>query len=208
MKSVLKVIKTDWKRSKEAVALGNRTQARLFCQYILENTMETAEILAETPIETSIYGEIISDYELERGKPMPSKFHAIIQSNLGFYLRSRYNSRFKILTELSIRLQSKKYVPDIALYDKDASDWREEEIEMTLPPLLTVEIESPSQGTNEMKAKADKYLAAGVKSVWLVMPALGGVMVFHAGTKARFYSDGDVIDDVVSIRIPVDEIFE
>ncbi|MFY7998077.1 MAG: Uma2 family endonuclease [Candidatus Kapaibacteriota bacterium] len=170
--------------------------------------MITAQMLAETPIETSIYGEAISDYELERGKPMPSKLHSVIQSNLGFFLRSRYGSRFQILTELSIRLQSNKYVPDIALYDKNASDWSEEEIEMILPPLLAIEIESPSQATDEMKAKTDKYLAAGVRSVWLVMPALLGVMVFHPGAKARFFSDGDVIDDVLDIRIPIAEIFE
>lgn len=184
------------------------TRAAFFVKYILENTMETAQMLAETPIETSIYGGTISDYELERGKPAPSKLHAVIQSNIATSLQYRYKPQFRLLMEIDLRLFGKKYVPDIALYDKNSSDWREEEIEMTLPPLLAVEIESPSQATDEMKSKADKYLAAGVKSVWLVMPALGGVMVFHSGAKARFYSDGDVIDDALDIRIPVEEIFE
>jgi Uma2 family endonuclease len=171
--------------------------------------MKTAQILAETPIKTSIFGEtILSDYELQRGKPMPSKLHSVIQTNIATFLKYGYKPQYQVLTELSIRLQGNKYVPDIALYDKNASNWQEEEIEMTLPPLLAIEIESPSQATDEMKAKADKYLSAGVRSVWLVMPALAGVMVLHSAAKARFFSDGDVVDEVLSIRIPVGEIFE
>lgn len=139
---------------------------------------------------------------------MPSKLHSAIQSNVSFVLRHNYTSRFKILPELSVRLLGNKYVPDIALYDKDASDWRVEEIEMTAPPLLAIEIESPSQSTNQMTEKAHQYLAAGVKSVWLVFPALAGVMVYHKGRKPRFVADGDLVDDVLDIRIAIDEVFE
>jgi Uma2 family endonuclease len=170
--------------------------------------METAQMLAETPVDTSIYCKTISDYELERGKPAPSKLHAVVQSNIAASLQHRYIHQFRLLMEIDLRLLGKKYVPDIALYDKYASDWQEEEIEMLLPPLLAIEIESPTQATGLMKEKADKYLAAGVKSVWLVLPALAGVMVLHPNTKARFYSEGDLVDDVLDIAIPVEEIFE
>jgi Uma2 family endonuclease len=165
--------------------------------------METAQMLDETEI-----AETISDYELERGKPMPSKLHSAIQTNIATSLKYNHKHRFKVLSELSVRLLGDKYVPDIALYDKDASDWREEEIEMTTPPLLAIEIESPSQSTNQMTEKAQKYLAAGVKSVWLVFPALVGVMVYHEGRKPRFFSDGELVDDVLDIRVAIDDVFE
>lgn len=123
--------------------------------------------------------EEISDYEMERGKPMPSKLHSVIQANLSYLLKCLYKSRFRALSELAIRLDGNKYVPDICLYSVDASNWHEEEIEMTEPPLLAIQIESPRQSTYEMKEKADTYLAAGVRSVWIVLPALAGVMVLH-----------------------------
>lgn len=165
--------------------------------------METVQ----THHPASMAKEEISDYELERGKPMPSKVHAATQTNVLDAL-ARYKKQYRRLTELSLRLQGEKLVPDIALYAQDASDWHENEIEMTLPPLLSIDIVSPSQSIDEMKEKADKFFAAGVRSVWLVLPALAGVMVLHPEEKARFYSDGDIIDDALGIRIPVDEVFE
>jgi Uma2 family endonuclease len=165
--------------------------------------METVQTLHPA----SMAEEEISEYEIERGKPMPSKVHATTQTNVLDAL-VRYKKQYRRLTELSLRLQGEKLVPDIALYAEDASDWHENEIEMTLPPLLSIEIVSPSQSIDEMKEKADKYFAAGVRSVWLVLPALAGVMVLHPEEKARFYSDGEIIDDALGIRIPVDEVFE
>ena len=38
-----------------------------------------------------------SPYEIERGKPMPSKNHAFVQGNLYFHLRSMFE-QFQILT--------------------------------------------------------------------------------------------------------------
>lgn len=166
--------------------------------------METAHIHQPA----SLMEKEMSEYEIERGKPMPSKLHSLIQMNIGFAIKARYKFQYRVLSELSIRLDGDKFVPDISIYSLDASDWHEEEIEMTEPPLLAIEIESPSQSTDDMKAKADKYLAAGVRSVWLVLPALAGVMVLHDGEKAQFYSDGEIMDDALGIRIPVEEVFE
>ncbi len=165
--------------------------------------METTELAQPAPYQA----KGLSDYEIERGKPMPSKVHATTQTNVIVAL-AKYKKQYRQLTELSLRLQGEKLVPNIALYAEDASDWHENEIEMTLPPLLSVEIVSPSQSIDEMKEKADKYFAAGVRSVWLVLPALAGVMVLHAGERARFFSEGDIVDDALGIRIPVDEVFE
>jgi Uma2 family endonuclease len=166
--------------------------------------METVSMLAEE----AHLGTTISDYEIERGKPMPSKLHSVIQINIGSAIKMRYKSRYRVMSELSVRLHGNKYVPDIVVYSQDASNWHIEEIEMTTPPLLAIEIESPSQATDEMKAKADKYLAAGVRSVWLVMPALGGIMVLQSEKKARFFSEGNVVDEELGIEIPIDEVFE
>ena len=47
--------------------------------------------------------ETLSDYERERGKPMPSKNHSVAQFRLIVAL-SRYSSDFSILPELNLKL--------------------------------------------------------------------------------------------------------
>jgi Uma2 family endonuclease len=159
------------------------------------------------PAAPPALGDEYSEYEKERGKQMPSKQHSIVQSNLIYLLKSLYKTRYRVLSEITVRLGEHKYVPDIAVYARDASDWTKEEMEMTAPPLLAIEIESPSQSTGEMKDKADTYLAAGVRSVWLAFPPLATVMVMRLNAKAQFYSDGEVVDETLDIRVPVEEIF-
>jgi Uma2 family endonuclease len=186
-------------------------QIHLFFFAAMETTIEATMETAERAYRAESRSEELSDYETERGKPMPSKRHSLIQTNIGTAIKNRYKRQYRTMSELSMRLHGEKFVPDLAVYPFDASDWSKEEIEMTLTPLLIVEIESPSQSTDEMKEKADKYFAAGVRSVWLVLPALAGVMVLHPESKSRFFSEGeivDVVDDVLNIRIPVDEVFE
>jgi Uma2 family endonuclease len=170
--------------------------------------METSPTLEQTgAVEHDFAEATLSDYELERGKPMPNKKHAVTQGNLMDALLP-YKADYKRLPELSIRLEGQKYVPDIALYGLYASDWNEPETEMMIPPLLAIEIVSPSQSVDEMKAKADQYLAAGVKSVWLVFPALAGIMILQAERKPRFFSEGELVDEALDIRIVIDEVFE
>ena len=49
-------------------------------------------------------GPEISDYELERGKCMPSLNHGIVQSNLIMELGSRYRSQFRLMSEININI--------------------------------------------------------------------------------------------------------
>lgn len=158
-------------------------------------------------VETKSNETALSEYELDRGKPIPNKQHSITQANLLDVLL-RYKQQYKRLPELSLRLLGEKFVPDIALYATTASDWHQPETEMTLPPLLAIEIVSPSQTMEEMTIKAHKYIAAGVRSVWLVLPLLAGVMVLHTGQKTRFFSEGNLVDEELGIEIPIDEVFE
>lgn len=42
----------------------------------------------------------LSEYELERGKPVPSKNHAIVQSNLLFSIRQYFGNLYQVLPDL------------------------------------------------------------------------------------------------------------
>jgi len=66
------------------------------------------ETLETQPAETPP----LSDYEVERGKPMPSESHGIAQANLIGEIAK--DKRFRPISELRILLPSgKPYIPDI-----------------------------------------------------------------------------------------------
>jgi hypothetical protein len=56
-----------------------------------------------------------SQYELERGKPIPSKNHSIIQKRITKFIEEKYPNKFEILPELSldIRTAGREKVPDL-----------------------------------------------------------------------------------------------
>jgi Uma2 family endonuclease len=150
--------------------------------------------------------QIATDYESERGKPMPSRNHSMAQ----FYLTlafSPYQDKYSILPELSLELGGNPLTPDICVYPKLASDWRHDEIKMTDPPLTAVEILSPTQGIDDLVRKSDAYFAAGVKSCWIVLPAVKGIAVLQPGEDVTVYSKGELNDPATGITVKVEEIF-
>ena len=54
-----------------------------------------------------------------------------------------------------------------------------------LAPDLVVEVTSPSQGRAEMGAKAQWWLSAGVRLVWIILPETRAVEVWRGGGPAR-----------------------
>ena len=79
---------------------------------------------------------------------------------------------------------------------------------MTDMPLLAIEIISPTQGTLELMNKFDIYFEGGIKSCWLVEPLPGSVIVLSSPDKAQTFISGEVIDEIVDIRVPIDELFK
>ncbi len=151
----------------------------------------------------------VSDYELERGKPMPNAIHSFAQSNLIVALKSRYKKQYKIFSELTIEVGEKTATPDIAIYPYFELDWTKRvPAAKAEPPLVAIEIISPSQTLVEMLDKADMYFAHGVKSRWIAQPELQTISVLHPGEKPRTFDSGMVEDMLVGIQIPIEEVFE
>ncbi len=150
--------------------------------------------------------QIATDYELERGKPIPSRNHSIVQFNLTLAF-SAYRKEYSILPELTLELGGPPVTPDISIYPKLSPDWRHDEIKMTKPPLTTVEILSPRQSMDDLVQKAETYFEAGVQSCWIVLPAVKGVAVLVPGEGTTLYSKGEVKDPATDITVNVEEIF-
>lgn len=129
----------------------------------------------------------VSQYELERGKPMPSKLHGRVQRILGAELLTAYGEKFNLFSELSTDLSEWESAPDISIYPKAEIDYSEDEVWVTEPPLCAIGILSPTKGLQELISKARKHFGYGVKSCWLVIPGLKNIYVFSGQTSMRFF---------------------
>ncbi len=155
----------------------------------------------------SLLAEVAAAYEIERGKPMPSKNHSITQMLLGAELVTLYRDKVTVMSELSLALNGQLYTPDISVYPKLAIDWVTDEIRMTEPPLLIIEILSPTQGMQELMTRFKEYFTAGVCSCWLVQPALRMISVFTPDMTPHIFSSGTVLDNAAGISVAMDKIF-
>lgn len=71
--------------------------------------------------------------------------------------------------------------PDLAYVRAGREPGPETEGYPDIAPDLVVEVASPSQGRVEMRAKARKWLNAGVRLVWIVLPEARTVEVWQDG---------------------------
>ncbi len=151
----------------------------------------------------------LSDYEIERNKPMPNAIHGKIQGKItGWMYKLNYDEQFDIDTEISLDLKPGA-TPDILIYPKRVLVRRETPAKAKQMPITAIEIISPSQSLEEIKAKFfDQYFPNGVKSAWLVMPALKAISIFLPDGTQLLFEKGTLHDPVTDIKIPMDKIFE
>ncbi|MFZ4646558.1 MAG: Uma2 family endonuclease [Gemmataceae bacterium] len=158
-------------------------------------------------METIVETPELTEYELDRDKPMPSKNHALVQSRLVFALSLEYRHLYDFPTEISLDTPGKGSVPDVAIYPKLTFDSFNDESKMTQMPLCAIEIISASQYEGDMVKKAARYFQAGVKSYWLVNPIFKLVHVFSGPTTYRTFTEGTVTDAAVGISLDMGPIF-
>ena len=151
----------------------------------------------------------ISDYELERGKPMPSLKHALIQRNLLLQLSTGLGAEYLALPELSLMLNGQKVVPDVSVFPRAALDLTVEQITVATAPRTAIEILSPTQVIAELLEKAARYFAAGVQSYWLVVPELRAVAVYSEPGKYKYFYNGQTLSDpATGAEVVVSQLFD
>lgn len=163
--------------------------------------------MSTTILETPpVPAEALSDYEKERGKPMPSFNHAMIQANL---IAEFHRSRdFRPGSELTMDIGiGHPVTPDISLYPRRPLDLLDDIAKTTEPPVTTVEIVSPGQSSAEMMKRVHSYLAHGVKSCWLVDPPMHQVTVFTVDGQRKIYDEGVVTDPATGVTADLAAVF-
>lgn len=148
-----------------------------------------------------------TDYEKERGKPLPSLNHGQIQFLISGALHS-YREKYTIASELTLELGNRQMTPDVCVYPKIEVNYQRDVTRMTEPPLLAVEIVSPTQSTQDVVDKINDMLDAGVESCWLVQPAMETVTIYTADAKPHTVSDGTVDDPATDIVVEISAIFD
>ncbi len=101
--------------------------------------------------------------------------------------------------------------PDIAFVHKDhlPKDLRDDAY-WPGPPDLAVEVVSPSETYREVDEKANAWLAAGARLVWIVNPLQRTVSIYRAGASVETLTGADHLTggDVLSgFRCEVSDIF-
>jgi Uma2 family endonuclease len=139
-------------------------------------------------------------------KPMAGDDHSAVQSNLVFYLRSRYNKLFKIRPELHAKVRQTRFrVPDIAVLD------RSQPFEGRFPgpgnPVyLCIEIKSPDDALPQLWEKCREYHVWGVMYCWMIDPEAKRMWEYHAADK----EPRPMFDRLSAgtLEVSMDEIFE
>lgn len=151
---------------------------------------------------------IKSDYELGRGKPMPTWNHALLQKRILVKIESRYEGQFSVFPELNLSVLGEKLVPDLAVFEGVRGILSHDLNVVSEMPVLVVEILSPSQSVTELTAKAERYLQAGVTSYWLVVPELMNIAISsELGVYQTFNKTDTLRDPTTGIELELAPLF-
>ncbi len=177
--------------------------------------------MIESPNNLTELSKPLVNYQEER--EMPSQNYSLVQARLGglFNLDDRFNAATELTLDVSQRdltpfkiKATPELEPDIAVYyasEFDFIDTAEDSdvLRVSQMPSLAIEILSPTQGTNEVVAKFRAYFALGIKSCWLVDPSLKNITVYKSPKESKTYdmTDGEVVDNLLDIRLPLSKIF-
>lgn len=151
----------------------------------------------------------LTDYEIERNKPMPTLLHGALQANFLFELKLKYGNKFRLASEVSLDIPPKWSTPDVVAYPISPLDYKDDPVRRKDAPLLAIEIQSPSQSSKDMTDKLEQYFYFGVKSCWIVTPDFKAVLVYDNPFHYRFYQQNEIlVDGTLGIEIDLKKVFE
>jgi Uma2 family endonuclease len=161
------------------------------------------QIVSKMTVSTAL-----SQYEIERNKPMPNRIHGVIQNKIGFLLQLHFGKKYQFVDELNLDTKPGT-TPDICMYPKKKLSLITIETKETEAPITTIEIQSPSQSPDELVKKAwNHYFPMGVQSAWIVIPALKAIQILLPDGQKVLFTSGILKDPVTGIELNLDEIFE
>ena len=158
-------------------------------------------------MESIIESPILTDEPQD--EKISSRNHSDLQTRLGFLLMLAYRQQYSIYTELDFAFASGKTRPDLCIMPKRKVDWMTDEIIVSDVPLTTIEILSPEQSMNTLLDRIyKKHFPAGVKTVWLVIPAIQIITILLPDRTRINVTEGVLTDPVTGLELTLSDVFE
>ena len=151
------------------------------------------------------------NYELIDGlvmmSPRPTAKHQVINGNLYSELRHKLKgSRCIPIPEIDLVLEGNNLIPDLmVICNEDITDMKRYE----KPPLIAIEIVSPTSASRDHIIKRRKYEQLGIQEYWIVSPEEKCITVFDFVNKnEEMYCEGTVTSFVLpEVVINLEDIF-
>lgn len=137
---------------------------------------------------------------------MPSRDHSWVQTMLiGELLAHR--DKITPFSELALETRPTFTTPDISIYAAFVPAKEPAQIRETEPPLVTVEILSPTQGYLDVSNKVAIYFTHGVKACWVLDPFSESLTVHLPGQAPRTFSACVYHDPLLDIDVDLRKVF-
>lgn len=158
-----------------------------------------------TPIEEYLETDYSPDREFVDGavveRHVGEKPHSRVQSNLNFFLRSRYPGLF-VWPEQRVRtIRNRCRIPDICVtVHEPATDVFE------TPPAICIEILSRRDEISNVLEKLEEYAAAGVGYIWVVDPRRKKAFAYDGALRevtGAFVTTGEPL-----VELPLADVFQ
>jgi Uma2 family endonuclease len=98
----------------------------------------------------------------------------------------------------------------LTTYRASTTDWRERPY--PLVPDLAAEIVSPNDKVSQLDAKIDKYLADGVRLIWVIDPQRHKAVVYAPDLEQPIHLAGDQFleggDVIPGFQVPLSTLFD
>jgi Uma2 family endonuclease len=113
----------------------------------------------------------------------------------------------RLLTDVFIRIGAGYLAPDAAWWAPGNEPAIRPGAIQTLPDLV-IEVLSPATRANDLGAKRDLYLGAGVRELWLVDPAERSVLIVDAATERGLSAQDTITSPLLpSFAVAVGDLF-
>lgn len=159
-------------------------------------------------------------FELERGEviemPPPGKYHGFVCGNVSRILGNFAASRGKgyvCTNDAGVIVESGPDTvrgPDVTFYeDAQSSDDMDRQY-AAVPPLLAVDVMSPTDRINRVNIRIAQLLSRGVQMVWIIDPEARDVSIYMPAREPKLLKDPDILtveELLPGIRIPISDLF-
>jgi Uma2 family endonuclease len=176
-------------------------------------SLDAFEQFIELPENRDRLFELIDGRIVEK---MPTELHGAIVARLIAYLvmYAEQHNLGRVTTEARHRASQdaeNDRLPDIAFTRWERALPLVEQGAVKHMPDLAIEIKSPSNGYEELRAKARYYLQHGAQLVWLIYPEKKLIEVYRAGADSDILTGEDTLTGgtvLPEFSLPVKTVFD